>query len=665
MNRATKLFTSAKEDHASIHPDMDEAKGITYVSLKKLSKDEKAQIPVSRQSVYADNLWEFTSEYPQEIYREVTLNFTKLTLLDGTKCIETKNSTYLEIYKDFAYTLISDPPPSRPKWSWCVQVLERRGFSWLIRYMAMKHISVLSDLTQIDFSNFLEWVASIPNVNVLEKTLKSNGNVFKTLDASHANFKIDKSTLSNAALGSRTKGLNWLFEQREKMPCGIKFDPWKNFKNASTWSDDTATKLIPRGVSRTPEMPDNIAAQLLQCALFEIANHDRYVVMAEELKTYSLKYFQSTGSQHPLGFPWHDYGYQDYYSTKLHRSDLIASAYIIVSLLTGMRGHEVLSISSSMQKNWSEIEQNIDGVNVIFYFVNSQTSKLHPERVETAWQTVPIVRQALLALSRINAEYIERGSTRLFSSPWKNSIERGGGSMRLTSINTRLCEFAKRHSITVDGEPYQISTHQFRKKFARILCRQGLGIKELQDQLKHFDVEMTRRYGEPNLYAELQQERFEVSKEIYEELLVNQIPVIGGGALEFEQAQKEFLGKTRIDREMFLDQLARSAVIDQVDDGLCMYNAKHALCGGEKVNCKPAHCLNSLIPLESAKKNLITRKRENERLLKIYVKQPLKIAHINSQLEMIDVLLTQASSKTTLSTQELKNTILKRSATDE
>jgi hypothetical protein len=273
------------------------------------------------------------------------------------------------------------------------------------------------------------------------------------------------------------------------------------------------------------------------------------------------------------------------------------------------------------------------------------------------WQTVPMVREVLRAMSKINARYIDQGVTRLFSSSRKPSIK-FGGNMGASSINCRLHEFAKRCSIKWDGEYYRPSTHQFRKKFARLLFRQGLGIKELQEQLKHYDINMTRLYGEPNLYAELQKERFDASKDIYEELLTNQIPVIGGGAAEFENIRREFLGITRSDREKFLDQIPKNALIDQVDDGLCIYNARRALCGGDKVNCKPAHCLNSVIPLDTAKRSLQSRQRENERLLVAFKDQPFKKLHIHAQLETIEALLRQAESKAVTSTLNLKNAVL-------
>lgn len=85
-----------------------------------------------------------------------------------------------------------------------------------------------------------------------------------------------------------------------------------------------------------------------------------------------------------------------------------------------------------------------------------------------------------------------------------------------------------------DGEVWPVATHQFRKKFSRLMIRSGLGLVELQDQLKHFDIEMTKNYGDLNLYSELQQEKFTLSREKYDEIMLTQAPIIGGGADEVE-----------------------------------------------------------------------------------------------------------------------------------
>lgn len=173
------------------------------------------------------------------------------------------------------------------------------------------------------------------------------------------------------------------------------------------------------------------------------------------------------------------------------------------------------------------------------------------------------------------------------------------------------------------------------------MTRQGLGIKAIQDQLKHYDPEMTKIYGDPNIYIELQQEKLILSEELYAELYSNQIPIIGGGADEVKQLRKEFKGMTKAEREIFLQSLPKKALIEQTDDGLCMYRPQKALCGGDKTACRPADCNNSVISADGMRRTLLWRKRENERLLTFFKSSLPKTSYLNSRNIEINKLIEQ------------------------
>ena len=101
---------------------------------------------------------------------------------------------------------------------------------------------------------------------------------------------------------------------------------------------------------------------------------------------------------------------------------------------------------------------------------------------------------------------------------------------------------------------------------------------------------------------------------------------------------------TKKDRKVFLNSLPKKALIEQTDDGLCMYRPKKSLCGGDKRNCRPADCNNSIIPAVGVTRNLQWRKQENERMLLFFKNNPLKVAHLTSRVEEINKLLSQLNS---------------------
>lgn len=588
----------------------------SYEESTSQHPNRNPQTFISRQSLYEDNLWILDHEFPARRSVDVTLNFGKIKLLDGSRLTDEANSALLEIAKDFAYTLLNDPPPSRPQWCTIVSVIERRGFLWLIRFMAFNRIYHLSDLSQEDFEEFLRWVISVPI------TQKSGVNT----EARRAHL------LSNETLRNRTKGLDWLYVQRTKMRDGILSDPWAN-QSITAWTTSNAEQKISREDSRTPEMPDEVASSIVRAALKEITDSATYLSACNDLRQWRSKTLRKA-------FDWNRYGYENYGELKRHRSDIVAAGYILISMLTGMRVHEVLSIPQGVTASWSEVEIEVDGIRSKCFFVNAHTSKLVPSPLPSQWQTVPIIRNVITIISQLNDLSASGARPFLFSSTRLNFSGKNTASAA-SSFNSAIKRFCERKKISWNGAIYRPSTHQFRKKFARLLIRQGLGIKELQNQFKHYDINMTRLYGDPNLYAELHQEKFILSNEIYAELLTQQRPIIGGGAAEFRNIQSQFLGMTRADQEQFLEGLPGQALIDQMDDGLCLYNAKRAMCGGEKVNCKPAQCLNSVIPADGLHRSLLLRKRENERLLGFYNGSTLKEGHLQEQISAINILLCQ------------------------
>ncbi|HDP3350737.1 TPA: hypothetical protein P6M33_006295 [Pseudomonas aeruginosa] len=101
------------------------------------------------------------------------------------------------------------------------------------------------------------------------------------------------------------------------------------------------------------------------------------------------------------------------------------------------------------------------------------------------------------------------------------------------------------------------------------------------------------------------------------------------------------MGMSADDRERLLDNLSKKALIEQMDDGLCMFRAKKALCGGDSANCRPADCNNSIIPAEGMRRTLTWRKSENQRMRDFFSGQPLKVAHLDDRISEIDKLLSQ------------------------
>ena len=592
---------------------------LTYLDIRAVPEAERQMIRVSGQSRYGDNTWSFRDELGEYETRHLDIRFDGLV---GNKD-DIAYAERLSQLKEFTYSLIVSPPPSRPKLTTIISYYGK-GIALFMRFLVSEDIRSFDEVTERDMERYLSWCAALPNANEPTKQVSAQ------------------------TLTSRTAGLSWIFQQRKKIARGLGVNPWAN-ETQNQWAERTTKTKI--GEKHTVEMPDDVARQVVLHAIADIRNYDCYFKAAA-----AYKKFKKDGGK--LGFDWTSFGFSSHFEWSAFPSHITAAAYALIACFSGMRVHEVLNIRETYRDQLSGVllpyasveDVESEGVVRQCYFIRSVTTKLEKVPKITRWQVAPIAIEAAKAVIAMRAQY--RGSSGfLFASRF---VEKQGMHMNTQAANEGLQSFAARHDIRWQGKIWHLKTHQFRKKFARMMVRQGLGIREIQDQLKHIDIEMTKIYGDMHLHDELRQEKFVLSREQYEELLRGSTPLIGGGADEMTELRHEFIGKTREDQEKMLDTLTNTALIDAVDFGFCLYNPKRAKCGGSAQNCKPADCVNSIIPLDTAVRHLEGRKRRNAQLLRA-LKSPLAKAHILETQDATIRLLEQADR--VHSTAELKSAI--------
>ncbi|RNF81673.1 site-specific integrase [Pseudomonas putida] len=596
----------------------NQAEAFRPSTLLLMAEEDRNTIKVSRKSYYADNVWDFSADNPYLSPKSSVITFSNLSFGNGTKLTCACNRHYLAAVKEYVYSLIVNPPYTRPTLSSICQSM-RKGLRNLLLYMWGSGLLRFSDLTEADMQSFTDSIAR-----------KSNGS---------------GGVLTDRTLRTRIYGLPWLYEQSRsgKLTDGLSVWPFGECESASEWSKSNAQKVMDRTVFTTPDMPDEVAIKIIQKAVEEI----EISYFIEEVK-------RAQASQKTIGrkmiiqtsygkvvcdtrkFPWHKFGLTSYWDLHALEERVQTSGYILISFLTGMRFHEVVNI----KKNdcWIKNTISIQGGMRSFCFVKSTTTKLEAVPVLTEWQTVPFIEYVIDALKRC----YRHGSTE--ASSWLFSTREGGGRLGISTINHRLKQFVELHDIRFSGELWSLASHQFRKKHARLMIRQGLGLMWLKDQLKHWDIEMTKGYGDLSLYTELQQEKFALSSEKYAELIGGQFPIIGGGANDLNEIRKVFSGMIASEKEEFLNDLPKKALIEQTDDGLCMYRPSKAMCGGDRSNCRPADCNNSMVPALSLKRTLKWRLTENARLRTFFIKEPHKIAHLDDRIGELTKLLQQLES---------------------
>lgn len=585
---------------------------LQYVDIKLLPEQERDKIKVSRLSYYGGEEWDMTMEFPELRSREVTLKFKKVKFKDGTTLIDSENEIYLRQVKEFYYTLYTNPTTMSNKWSTYVAKINH-GIKNLCAYMKENSIPYFGDLNEHDFDDYLTSLLDLPH--------KHKGK-----------------PITDRTLLARVRGLGWLYEQSPKMKHGLMVDPFRGFRSSeSIWARKAANTVIPRH-GTTKIIPDELLRRIFICALKEIEDKDKVRRLGEFFCDWD-----KARERIARGTPGQLINVADYVDccTTFRDARLLArriegACYIITALLTGMRFHEVGFIRPEPEKNWKEMLIELGGAYKKIHFVVTHTKKLEPEPKEDNWQTVPIVKDALDVMYLLNRLWIDNGSKHLFtqrshSGYAKDSISHSEANAQLNGF----MRYHQLHSTSCDSGIWKLSSHQFRKTHARIMIRQGLGLKALQDQLKHYDIEMTKIYGDLTLYSHLHQEKFSLSAEIYEEFIGSQVPIIGGGADEVHEIRKTFMGLAREDRADFLRSLPKKALIEQTEDGLCFYRPKKALCGGNKHNCLPSHCDNAVINANENRRSINFKLKENERMIRFFRGDSFKVAHLkrrNSEL---------------------------------
>lgn len=593
-----------------------------FLDLKTVPEVQRRNIRVSYGSIYGDRSWTFHEELGAHSIHDYLIDFHRVRLADGSTLTDTANELLCGEVKELVYSFIANPPPTRPKLTTVINCIGRGVFS-LVRFMHANHIRDFSEMTEDDFDRFLVEMENIPNGNDRTKAPGAD------------------------TLVTRTRGIAWIYDQRRKVSHGLRFNPWGR-QSPKDWAEAATGTKAEQG--RTPEMPDDVARTVIQAAIVEMRNYPRYF---EAGKAY--KEFRKSGQK--LGFDWTQFGFRSHFEWNSIPAYVSAAGYILIAMFSGMRVHEITGIRLTYEDpttgesvpctSVEDIEVNSEVRRC--FFIRSYTTKLEKEPLLTKWQVAPIAHEAVEAVIAMRSRYRSASNILFVSRNRGAKTDRYSGQ----SVNDLLKTFARRHAITWNGKIWDFTTHQFRKKFARLLVRQGLGMRDIQDQMKHIDIEMTKRYGDMDLHFELQQERFPLSREQYEELLRGSTPIIGGGADELETMRTEFLGKTREDQDKMLDELTKASLIDAVDFGLCLYNAKRSKCGGRAKNCQPADCLNCVIPVDTAMRHLRGRHARNEHLLK-RVKSPLARAHLLEMQKVTCRLLDQAASKNIPTPDELK-----------
>ncbi|MFJ4887417.1 hypothetical protein [Streptomyces sp. NPDC088731] len=308
---------------------------------------------------------------------------------------------------------------------------------------------------------------------------------------------------------------------------------------------------------------------------------------------------------HPqTGRPWRDRFSPP--AVSLEERLLRAACYILIAYLSGMRDSEVKELRDGCHFT----ERSADGV-VVRHKVRSQLVK-GGRGAPGSWVVIEPVAQAIDVLQRLPHRDL------LFCRPVTG---RPHSTISANRMNDNLNEFLAHCADIgfpvpdVDGEPWNLTTRQFRRTVAWHIAHRPFGTVAGMIQYKHLSVAMFEGYAgtspsgfRAEVAAEEALARLADVVERYEDFKAGLRSTSPGGPRtdnEFARVQQElqdFPGKVVDERRLhsMLKASARTLHIGTLND--CYYQPETALCrtpSGEDRpllnNCRPDRCGNSTI----------------------------------------------------------------------
>lgn len=316
--------------------------------------------------------------------------------------------------------------------------------------------------------------------------------------------------------------------------------------------------------------------------------------------------------------------------------DILTKAGIIIQSQTGLRINEVLSIQKGCVKQFIDNGKTYDYMEVTL----GKTEKGEPITHKVFIND--LVKNVIVELTEATEPLRqESGFKELF-------IIRNHGIRVLVPTKwteNRLPNFIKRYDIRDNkGNPYPLTSHQFRATFVRELIKRKVPIAMIMKQYAHVSIEMTSHY------LTLQEEEV---KEIYTDMILSPESKIAGlRAKEIKgKLDNMFHGKTQEDIDQTIDSLSKSMSFNPLPTGVCLYDFRRGNCS-DGDGCFFYNCPNYITEVKFypiLKDELTLLEKEMDRLKELgrereWQKQYIKYKSLKPLVDSLEVQLNGEES---------------------
>lgn len=404
--------------------------------------------------------------------------------------------------------------------------------------------------------------------------------------------------LKASSLGHRFGAVEAMHELSQHTDDAMALHPWPG-TSATHLAGLTGRGSGYRG-GQTPLMPDEVFTELFQRAWSLIEDADALLDLRDELIVVrqamgrDLRGMASPAEREVVR-RWGWAGTSEYRSALL---ELRTACYVVVASLSGCRNHELAFVEAGACYS-TDVSGAPDDEPQVCWWLRSHSTKTGEGR--TQWMIPEAAVTALRVMERwarpyqalIDAEIAGRRSVDpsdseiaeaerhrravfLAATPLKrNQVRTMSGQM----WNLALKAFAKKCGLSWD-----LTSHQFRRKFANYAARSQFGdLRYLREHFKHWSMDMTLGYAlneaqETALYAEIEGELDDIKAGVVDTWLNPDVALAGGYGRNITSWRTQAVTIFKDHRQM-VRALADSTAIRSnghawctADDNLCVGN---------------------------------------------------------------------------------------------
>ncbi|HDS1690662.1 MULTISPECIES: integrase [Pseudomonas] len=495
---------------------------LSPVDLKKIPTSERDLLPIAVINInkqwiivsrFGDDKWQ-VSGHPKNRARSHTIvDFSRYP------------AEYRDAIKEIAYRYLiwGREGTRKPKGSTLRNMLN--DLLHFIRYLKKLGVTNLKDIPKIIFHNFAQETSTL---------ITARGK------------PIAKLTISRRFLA-----IEALFELSQHTNHPLKAHPWPE-TSALGLARLTGSNAQHKTTSSTPLMPDLIFSSLFAKSHELIKNGSRLLDIRDDLDEVKIKFGARGQSKYTAERKkvLENHNYEN--GASVLREEIIhlrTACYIVISSTSGCRNHELANLKAG------GYHDTIDDDGETYYWISAESEKTYAGICN--WMIPSIGIDAVKIMERFALPYqamiADEIARREKTDPFDPEIAIAKAHQESLFLGVATSKNAEARTLSVGswnkqlkkfveltGLDWNISSHQFRKKFANYVAHSKFGdLRYLKEHFKHWSMDMTLGYAlddswaqsfDLELYDEIETELAAIKKETVESWLDESVLAGGYGA---------------------------------------------------------------------------------------------------------------------------------------